>query len=56
MKSIGAVFARMFGQTPLTPEESRRKAIYREWSRQRAAAFTPSQRAEIDAIFSRGLD
>jgi hypothetical protein len=29
--------------------------LYREWDRQREAAFTPSMRSEIDAIFSRNL-
>jgi len=34
---------------------SPRQAISREWERQRAAAGSASERAEIDAIFSRHL-
>ncbi len=32
-----------------------RSDIYREWDRQRARALSPSDREEIDAIFSRAL-
>jgi hypothetical protein len=32
-----------------------RADIYREWDRQRARALSPSDREEIDAIFSRSL-
>ena len=32
---------------------SEKEKIYDEWYRQRAMAITPSDRAEIDAIFSR---
>jgi hypothetical protein len=32
-----------------------REKMYREWDRQRARALTPSDRAEIDAIFARHL-
>lgn len=31
------------------------KHLYREWDRQRARAMSPSERSEIDAIFSRVL-
>lgn len=56
MKSLGNVFSRIFGGEPLSPAEARRRSIYREWDKQRANAFTQSQVAEIDAIFSRALD
>ena len=32
---------------------SEREKMYIEWDRQRARALTPSDRAEIDAIFAR---
>lgn len=55
MKPLATVFAALFGDRPLDPEAARRRQIHREWDRQRAAALTPSERQEIDAIFSRHL-
>ena len=34
---------------------SEREKLYIEWDRQRARALTPSDRAEIDAIFARHM-
>lgn len=42
-----------FRTDPLDPEEARLRQIDREWQRLRDAATSPSERAEIDAIFSR---
>lgn len=55
MKPIANVFASLFGSQPLDHEAARRRQIHREWDRQRAQAMTPSEREEIDAIFSRNL-
>ncbi|MFN8172319.1 MAG: hypothetical protein U0R65_10680 [Candidatus Nanopelagicales bacterium] len=43
----------MFRAAPLDPEEARRLQIDREWQTLRASAMSESERAEIDAIFSR---
>ena len=40
--------------TLLTRKEKRK--IYREWDKQREKAVGPSDRQEIDAIFSREID
>lgn len=55
MSPFAKVFATLFGSQPLDPEAVRRRQIHREWDRQRATALTPSEREEIDAIFSRNL-
>jgi hypothetical protein len=55
MKPMAKVFASLFSSEPLDPETARRRQIHREWDRQRAAALTPAEREEIDAIFSRNL-
>lgn len=34
-------------------KRARQLTIQQEWDKQRAAALTPSHRAEIDAIFAR---
>ena len=52
---MAKVFAALFGAESLNPEAARRRQIHREWDRQRTAALTPSEREEIDAIFSRNL-
>lgn len=39
----------MFRNTPARQQES----VYQEWDRLRTAATSPSELAEIDAIFSR---
>lgn len=55
MRPFAKVFASMFGTSPLDHEAANRQQIHREWDRQRSLALTPSDRAEIDAIFSRNL-
>ncbi|CAB4857554.1 MAG: hypothetical protein F2793_00190 [Actinobacteria bacterium] len=55
MKPFAKVFASMFDRQPLDNSVAARRAIHREWDRQRANALTPADRAEIDAIFSRSL-
>lgn len=55
MKPLAKVFASLFGDQPLDRESARRRNIHREWDRQRASAMSPSEREEIDAIFSRYL-
>ena len=55
MKPFAKVIASMFDHGTLTPEDARRRQIHREWDRQRALATSPSERAEIDAIFARNL-
>lgn len=55
MKPIAKVFASLFGGPSLDIEASRSRQIHREWDRARAQALTPSEREEIDAIFSRNL-
>jgi hypothetical protein len=49
-KAISALFGR-----PASSEEAEREKIRRAWARERARSVSPSQRAEIDAIFSRYL-
>ena len=53
MKQLGSIFGSVFGR--MDSETAARKEIYREWDKQRRNASTPSQLAEIDAIFSRAL-
>jgi hypothetical protein len=48
-QAIVSIFS--FGERPLSEKEK----IHREWDRQRARAMSPSERADIDAIFSRAL-
>lgn len=48
-------FAALFSTSSADAELEARRAIHREWDRQRALAISPSDRAEIDAIFSRAL-
>ncbi|MDO8309362.1 MAG: hypothetical protein Q7V58_13525 [Actinomycetota bacterium] len=55
MKPFAKVVATMLGHGPLDREGTARQQIHREWDRQRALAISPSERAEIDAIFSRHL-
>ena len=50
-----SMFTTKLGRTPRDEEASVRRQIHREWDRQRAQALSPSERAEIDAIFSRHL-
>lgn len=55
MKSLGNLFANLFGGHHTNTEGNSRADIYREWDRQRARAMSPSERSEIDAIFSRSV-
>jgi len=55
MKPLAKVFTTMFGSEHLDSESARSRQIHREWDRQRSRAVSPSERAEIDAIFSRAL-
>lgn len=55
MKPFAKVFATLLGSDHLDHEAATRRQIHREWDRQRANAMSPSERAEIDAIFSRHL-
>lgn len=54
MKSLATVFSTVFDRT-VDGEAASRRSISREWDRQRARALSPSDLAEIDAIFSRAL-
>lgn len=53
MKQLGSIFGSVFGR--MDSETAARKDIYREWDRQRRNAMSPTDLAEIDAIFSRAL-
>lgn len=53
MTTLAKVFSAVFDRSPVDPEAARRQAIDLEWDRQRAKALSPSDRAEIDAIFAR---
>jgi len=55
VKPFAKVFAAMFGSESFDKETSRSRQIHREWDRQRSSAMSPSEREEIDAIFSRNL-
>lgn len=55
MKPFAMIFASIFDRESLSREDAKRRQIHREWDRQRARALTPSDQAEIDAIFSRNL-
>lgn len=55
MKPFAKAFASLLRPDPIDNHASARRQIHREWDRQRARATTPSERAEIDAIFSRHL-
>lgn len=54
MKSLATVFSTVFDRGTSGDSASRR-SIHREWDRQRARALSPSDLAEIDAIFSRAI-
>ena len=55
MRPITKAFAALFGNESFDKETARSLQIHREWDRQRANAMSPSEREEIDAIFSRNL-
>jgi hypothetical protein len=49
-----SMFRWVRGLSGLLDTDARRQdTLTREWDRMRAAAVTPSERAEIDAIFAR---
>jgi len=54
MRPFSKAFS-LFRAAPLDPEEARRLQIDREWQHLRSNAMSNSERAEIDAIFSRIL-
>lgn len=53
VKLLGQFFNTLFSGTNKPTSDNDR--IHREWDRQRAKAMSPSERDEIDAIFSRAL-
>lgn len=53
MASVANFFANLFDRGDA--QTSERRAIVREWNRQRARAISPNDLAEIDAIFARHL-
>ena len=55
MKPLAKVLGSILDTTQLDNETQSRRRIAREWDRQRSLAISPSDRAEIDAIFSRNL-
>jgi hypothetical protein len=55
VKPFSKVIASLFGTETFSQESARSRQIHREWDRQRALATSPSERAEIDAIFARNL-
>ncbi|MDP4805436.1 MAG: hypothetical protein NWR45_10815 [Candidatus Nanopelagicales bacterium] len=55
MKPFAQLFASLFDRHEDAPNAASRRSMYREWDRQRQSALTPSDRSEIDAIFSRSL-
>ena len=55
MKHLGSIVQSLLGGIRQDEATTRRKQIYRDWDRERRNALTPSDLAEIDAIFSRAL-
>ena len=55
MKPFAQIFATVFDREPQSREAAQRRQMHRDWDRQRARAISPSDLAEIDAIFSRNL-
>jgi hypothetical protein len=53
MAPFASLFANLFDRGDSATAE--RRAIIREWNKQRARAMSPNDLAEIDAIFSRHL-
>lgn len=53
--SVMDTFYRWARRGHIGHESNARDEFYREWDRQRAAAISPRDRDEIDAIFSRNL-
>jgi hypothetical protein len=52
VKALGTIFNSVFSADRAV---SRTTQIRREWDKQRARAMSPSELAEIDAIFSRNI-
>lgn len=55
MRPFSRIFGQMFASDALDPEARRRLEIDRQWQQLRDAATSPSEREEIDAIFSRAV-
>ncbi len=55
MKPFAKVFGTMLGRPQVDSLDAQRHQLYREWDLQRSLAISASDRAEIDAIFSRHL-
>lgn len=55
MKHVGSIVQTLLGGIRHDEATTQRKQIYRDWDRERRNALTPSDLAEIDAIFSRAL-
>ena len=55
MKHLGSIVHSLRGGMRRDEATTQRKQIYRDWDRERRTALTPSDLAEIDAIFSRAL-
>lgn len=54
MTTLAKLFASVLDRNE-AGDRSRARMIHREWDRQRSRAISPSDLAEIDAIFSRAL-
>ena len=55
MTHLGPIVHSLLGGMRQDQATTQRKQIYRDWDRERRNALTPSDLAEIDAIFSRAL-
>jgi len=55
VKPFAKVFSNLFTSTTLDTEAVRRRDIHREWDHQRSLATSPTELAEIDAIFARNV-
>ena len=53
MSTLTKVISNIVTRTALDPEVARMQQISREWEYHRSRAVSPSERAEIDAIFAR---
>ena len=55
MKHLGSIVHSLLGGLRQDEATTQRQQISRAWDRERRTALTPSDLAEIDAIFSRAL-
>jgi hypothetical protein len=55
MKKLSTFVHALLPSRNIDPDLAARKEIYREWDRERRRAVSPTDLAEIDAIFSRAL-